>query len=466
MDSSRAPGLAAGTVIGGRYTVESLLGRGGMATVYRAIDVPLGRSVAVKVFSIDSEGTAGLGRESSEIQLLASLNHHALVTLFDANVDTGDGVDHSFLVMELVEGPTLKERIESGPIAELDVAQMVVDLAEALHVVHGNGVVHRDVKPANILLNPSVQSSIEFRAKLSDFGIAYLIDSTRLTMPGTIIGTAAYLSPEQARGVAPGSPSDIYSLGLVALEALTGARAFEGSMIESLSARLVSDPVIPGTLDAEWRALLGRMTDRDAEARPTALEVVEIARRIEREMYAATDGLGTQETQPFGAADLLEATRPIGATEALGATAALGATEALGETEALGATSALGATAALGETAAQPSGPLEPTRAFGQPTRVMPAPSEGETVVLNAPAAAEPAAGPAAASPKPSKRRVAHPRRVILAVAAVLVALTVGGFAWNSLATDGSSEVAPPALPENGGALGIHLEQLMESVTP
>jgi hypothetical protein len=450
MDSSRAPGLAAGTVIGGRYTVESLLGRGGMASVYRAIDVPLGRNVAVKVFTVDTEGAAGLGRESSEIQLLASLNHHALVTLFDANVDTGDGVDQSFLVMELVEGPTLKERIESGPIAELDVAQMVVDLAEALHVVHGNGVVHRDIKPANILLNPSVQSSIEFRAKLSDFGIAYLIDSTRLTMPGTIIGTAAYLSPEQARGVAPGSPSDIYSLGLVTLEALTGVRAFEGSMIESLSARLVSDPVIPGTLAAEWRALLGRMTDRDAEARPTALEVVETARRIEREMYAAYDGLGTQETQPFGAADLLEATRPIGATEQLGGT------EALGSTAALGATAALGSTAAL-----QPTGPLEPTRAFDQPTRVLPSPSEGETVVLNAPAA------PAlAATPERSKRRIAHPRRVMLAVAAVLLALTVGGFAWNAVAGGGSTEVAPPALPDNGGALGIHLEQLMESVTP
>ena len=461
MDSSRAPGLAAGTVIGGRYTVESLLGRGGMAAVYRATDVPLGRSVAVKVFRIDSEGTAGLGRESSEIQLLASLNHHALVTLFDASVDSGDGGDQSYLVMELVEGPTLKERIDRGSIAELDVAQMLVDLAEALHVVHGNGVVHRDVKPANILLNPSAQSAIEFRAKLSDFGIAYLIDSTRLTMPGTIIGTAAYLSPEQARGVAPGSPSDVYSLGLVTLEALTGERAFEGSMIESLSARLVSDPVIAGTLSGEWRSLLGRMTDRTPEARPTALEVVEIARRIERGMYAATDTLDQQETQPFGATELLDATRPLGATVPLGATERLGATAALGATEALDATERLGATAPLSAAESlDADAPLQPTRAFDSPTRVMPAPSDGETVVLGVPAEAT-------TTPSPKRRIARPPTRLVLAIAAVLVALTVGGLAWNAAAGGGTSDAPTPSpLPENGGALGIHLEQLMESVTP
>ena len=129
-----------------------MLGRGGMATVYRAADSGLGRKVALKVFEIETEGATGLGRESSEIQLLASLNHHALVTLFDADIDGSDEV--SYLVMELVEGSTLKDRIAAGPVFEIDVAQgMVVDLAEALGTsCTRGGVVHRDVKPANILV--------------------------------------------------------------------------------------------------------------------------------------------------------------------------------------------------------------------------------------------------------------------------------------------------------------------------
>jgi len=411
MTDSHSKTIAPGTVIGARYSVESLIGRGGMASVYRATDVPLNRSVALKVFTVDTEGAPGLGRESSEIRLLASLNHHALVTLFDATID-GEG--DSFLVMELVEGPTLKERIDAGPIAEIDVAQMVVDLAEALHVVHGNDVVHRDVKPANILLNPSALTAIEFRAKLSDFGIAHLIDSTRLTTPGTIIGTAAYLSPEQARGAAPGSPADIYSLGLVALESLTGVRAFDGTRVESISARLVSDPPIPTTLGAAWVALLGRMTHRDPEARPTALEVVELARSIERDVYAAASGV-SPSTLPLEG----DVTQPVeGATRVL---------------------------------------PV----AADDATSVLPSASDGDatTVLPGAPVAAHPESAP-------RKRPAA--RRIVLAVAAVLIAITAGAFAWGAVAGGGDPEPTPEPtpLPVNEGVLGTHLDELLESVTP
>jgi hypothetical protein len=427
MNTSRMPGITAGTVIGGRYTVESLLGRGGMASVYRATDVPLGRSVALKIFSIDTEGSEQLGRESSEIQLLASLNHHALVTLFDASNDRGEGVDQSYLVMELVDGPTLKERIDEGPVGEIDAAQMLVDLGEALHVVHSNGVVHRDVKPANILLSPSMSRLIEFRAKLSDFGIAYLIDSTRLTMPGTIIGTAAYLSPEQARGIAPGPASDIYSLGLVTLEALTTARAFEGSMIESLSARLVSDPLIPHTLGPAWGSLLARMTARDPDARPSALEVAEAAREIEREAYAASTG----------------------------DTAVIGSVGATGQTEALGATAALGQTATLGQTAA-----VDP------PTRVMSAPSNDDaTTVLPGPVDTASSAEARAESSATTTRRPLG--RILVIFAAALVALGIGGYLLSTAnAGDSASPDPVPTLPANDGELGTHLDELLESVTP
>jgi len=417
MNSSLEPG----TVVGDRYAVEALLGRGGMAAVYRATDVALGRKVALKVFSVETEG-AGLGRESTEIQLLASLNHHALVTLFDADIDgaggdgAGDGL--SYLVMELVEGATLKDRIAAAPVAEIDVAQMLVDLAEALHVVHAGGIVHRDVKPANILLNPSALRAIEFRAKLSDFGIAHLIDSTRLTMPGTIIGTAAYLSPEQARGAAPSWPADVYSLGLVALEALTGVRAFEGTMVESIAARLVSDPEIPVGLSAAWRDLLARMTDRDPGARPTALDVVESARAIERGLYA---GGGAGE---IGAGE-------IGAGE-MGAGGIGAGDDTLGDDTAVTAV----------------------TAAMDPPTKVLPADT---TTVL-------PAAAPEAA---PRAPRPALPRRILIAAGSLLAAVVVGVVIWGAVAAQAPAPRSQPGpLPTNEGVLGTHLDELLESVTP
>jgi hypothetical protein len=459
MDSPVSPGITTGTVVGGRYAVDSLLGRGGMATVYRATDTALGRNVALKLFSANEEGAAGLGRETSEIRLLASLNHHALVTLFDASVDTDATVDQPYLVMELVEGPTLKERIDSAPIAPTDVALMVSELAEALHVVHAGGVVHRDIKPANILLSTSASTAFEFRAKLSDFGIAYLIDSTRLTTPGTIIGTAAYLSPEQARGVAPGAASDIYSLGLVTLEALTGARAFPGSMVETLSARIVSDPVIPASVGLEWRSLLAAMTTREPADRPTALEVADRARGIERSLHSV---------EPTG--DV--------ATAQLGATAAMGATEALGATAALGATSTLGATAAHDATDARVIAP-EPTRvlrAEADPTELLVAPSAAPTDAravapdrsATSTATATSASTSTSTDAAPGRARRAIPRRLIAAVAAglVVIAAVVAGI---TLTTQQQQQQAPaevPTLPDNEGVLGTHLDELLESVTP
>jgi hypothetical protein len=450
MDSPVSPGITTGTVVGGRYAVDSLLGRGGMATVYRATDTALGRSVALKLFAANEEGAAGLGRETSEIRLLASLNHHALVTLFDANVDTDSTVDQPYLVMELVEGPTLKERIDSAPIAPTDVALMVSELAEALHVVHAGGVVHRDIKPANILLSTSASTAFEFRAKLSDFGIAYLIDSTRLTTPGTIIGTAAYLSPEQARGVAPGPASDIYSLGLVTLEALTGARAVPGSMVVTLSARIVSDPVIPPSVGPEWRALLAAMTTREPADRPTALEVADRARGIERSLHVVGT-TGDVETAQ------------LGATSAMGATAAMGATSALGVTSALGATSALDGTDTRVDAAPEPTRVLhveaEPTELLAAPPA---APAQTPTAASNRSAATT------ATDAAPGRARRPLPRRLIAAVvgALVVIAAVVAGI---TLTTQQQQQQAPaevPTLPANEGVLGTHLDELLESVTP
>ncbi|RUQ97543.1 serine/threonine protein kinase [Labedella endophytica] len=273
-----------GHLLGGRYRLDGLIGRGGMANVYRATDEVLDRGVAVKLFGEASDGDKHASRAAMEVRLLAALNHPSLVTLYDARVVADQD---AFLVMELVDGPTLRDRIAGGPIGRVDVAAMAGDLAEALHAVHEAGMVHRDVKPSNVLLAPSISPTREFRAKLADFGIAHLVDSARLTTPGTIMGTAAYLSPEQTRGVAPAPAGDVYSLGLVLLESFTRERAFPGNMAESLVARVQRDPTIPGDIGYAWKSLLTAMTSRTPEDRPTALEVAASARGI-----LSTEGTG------------------------------------------------------------------------------------------------------------------------------------------------------------------------------
>ena len=270
-----------GTLLDDRYLIQGLIGRGGMAAVYRAHDQMLGRTVALKLFQVGVGEPRDLRREIGEIRTLASLNHHALVTLFDASVTNTVASEHAYLVMEYVDGPTLRTRLEHGPLRADAIARMTVDLAEALHVVHARGVIHRDIKPDNVLLSPSLTPDREFRAKLADFGIALLGDTTRLTLPGTVMGTASYVSPEQARGEAAGASSDVYSLGLVLLESFTGVRAFPGTMLEAITAKLSTDPDIPDDLGDEWKSLLTAMTARDPGARPSAWEVAEAARTLD-----------------------------------------------------------------------------------------------------------------------------------------------------------------------------------------
>lgn len=265
-----------GTVLGERYELGALIGRGGMGGVYSAVDTKLGRLVAVKVFATGA--AAGDARRLAEVTLLSRLNHPNLVVLHDAYLAEPDSTDPSFIVMELVDGPSLRTELERGPLKGNDVASLATELAEALVAVHDAGVVHRDIKPANILLAPTGLPSPPFRAKLADFGIAHLVGSDRLTTVGTVIGTAAYLSPEQAQGAEPGPAADIYSLGLVLIEALTGKQVYPGSLVESVAARLHTAPTVPASLPESWRALLREMTERDPGVRPTAIETAMRAR--------------------------------------------------------------------------------------------------------------------------------------------------------------------------------------------
>ncbi|HWU47172.1 MAG TPA: serine/threonine-protein kinase [Humibacter sp.] len=304
-----------GTMLDGRYRIAQLIGRGGMAAVYRARDIQLDRSVAVKIFA---PGTAtDDARRRAEVQLLARLSHPNLVTLFDAHLAPEGSTTPSYLSMELVDGPDLRVMMDRGALPGGVTAQLTSDIAEALMCVHASGVVHRDLKPANVLLESTGLPSPRYRAKLADFGIAHLVGGERLTTTGLIVGTAAYLSPEQASGLEPGASADIYALGLVVLECLSGARAFSGTIAEVVSARLVQGPEIPATVPPAWASLIRGMTENDPAARPSAVQVALTARQIAADLHewspppvAGSPRGGTiGSTGPAGSAE--EATEPM-----------------------------------------------------------------------------------------------------------------------------------------------------------
>ncbi|WP_246468958.1 serine/threonine-protein kinase [Arthrobacter ipis] len=249
-----------------------------MSTVYTASDQNLGRDVALKLFAPQAADADELKRQEAEIRLLATLNHPSLVTLFDAGVDTRvPDQPRPFLTMELVDGQDLRSRLRHSRVPLEEVAVIGAGVADALAYVHGLGIIHRDIKPANILLI-QVRPGEPVRPKLTDFGIARIVDGTRLTATGTMVGTAAYLSPEQAMGSPLSPASDIYSLGLVLLECIKGTVEYPGSAVESAVARLHRAPEIPADLPAQWQHLLASMTALDPLERPSAADL-EVALR-------------------------------------------------------------------------------------------------------------------------------------------------------------------------------------------
>lgn len=258
-------------LLGGRYELGPVLGRGGMADVRRAHDTVLGRDVAIKVLRAGDD--VDRSRFDAEARLLARMSHENVVTVLDAGVEqiddgsAGDGVEEAWLALELVEGDTLADRYKAGPLDPQDVARTGAQVAAALAHAHGHGVVHRDVKPSNVLL-------ADDRARLTDFGIARLVDDeAALTMTGTAVGTAAYIAPEQVTGGSVTTASDVYALGLLLLEGLTGRREFPGPAVEAALARLQRGPLIPTSLPAGWPGLLAAMTAREPAERPSAAQV-------------------------------------------------------------------------------------------------------------------------------------------------------------------------------------------------
>ena len=248
-------------VLGGRYLLVSLLGHGGMSDVYRAIDQHTGNPVAVKV--VRSNDPEFARRLAQEAQVLERLQHPGLIRL----LDTGHVDDQAYLVMELVEGTTLAESLRSGPLGPGRTALIGSRLADALAYVHEEGIVHRDVKPSNIFI------AADGTASLGDFGIARLHDASTFTLTGTTLGTIAYMAPEQLEDHVVGPSADIWSLGIVLLECLTGRRVYEGLPGEIVARRLAGPVPIPADLPVPWKLILTGMLDHRPDQRLDGAQV-------------------------------------------------------------------------------------------------------------------------------------------------------------------------------------------------
>ncbi|MDX2594686.1 serine/threonine-protein kinase [Streptomyces sp. WI03-4A] len=269
-------------VLSGRYRLGARIGSGGMADVYEGLDTRLRRPVAVKVFR-PGPGPQTEENLSTEAMLLARLQHPGLVTVYDS----GHHDDRAYLVMQLVDGPSLHSLLASGPLPQPRVAALGASLAGALAYVHRADIVHRDVKPSNVLLDRAGDPH------LADFGIALLADATRHTAPDVLTGTAAYLAPEQVEGGRVGPAADVYALGLVLLECLKGTPEYRGTPLEAAVARLLRTPEVPDWIPSDLAALLRSMTAQAPESRPDAAECAQA-------LAALTPGSHPYEPLPTG----------------------------------------------------------------------------------------------------------------------------------------------------------------------
>jgi serine/threonine-protein kinase len=366
--------------VAGRYRLDSRLGAGGMSTVFMALDTVLERPVAVKLLAEHlADDEAFVARFRREALAAARLQHPNIVQVFDSGLDEPSG--RHYIVMEYVEGPSCADLIRDQGVLDVEQAVSIVrDACHGLDYAHRAGVVHRDVKPGNLLISKETGA-----AKLADFGIAKAAEHTRITQVGSVLGTAAYLSPEQATGAEATPSSDIYSLGVCAYQFLSGRLPHEYSSLTELALKQQSDrvepirahrPEVPDALDRAIRVCL----EREPEARyATAID-------MSQAMEAGFRGDQSEVTQ------VLERTGILGVGD-------VDATQAMPRTRAMD--------------------PLPPRT--------------GQMDAVRAPRRAEAAAPPRERRPAKRKGRGQGLRRlvvalaVILAVIAVILIVTSGG---------------------------------------
>src|SRR5581483_8714738 len=306
--------LVVGDLVMDRFRVLERIGSGGMGTVYRAFDERLQRQVAVK----EIRG-ADAGRVLREAQAAARLNHPGVVTLYELSAEP----DRTLLVSELVDGPTLAELAAAGVLSDRDVAELGIDVCDALAHAHERGVVHRDVKPQNVIVR--ADDAVGRRAKLADFGIAAIAGAPTLTAAGEVVGTLAYMAPEQAEGLPAGPQADTYGLALTLYECWAGTNPVAGET-PAATARAIGQPMAPlwsyrPDLPRDLASLVDACLDPDPEARPG---LAELRRGLERSVPSLAAAAPPRRRSARPARRAGSPLAAAGAVAALGATAAAG----------------------------------------------------------------------------------------------------------------------------------------------
>lgn len=265
--------------LGGRYELEAQIGNGGMAEVYRAHDRLLGRTVAVKILHSDYEtDTDFIAKFHREAKAAACMAHANIVNIYDVGID---GNDH-YIVMEYVPGATLKAKIQAeAPLGIQTVVSIAKDIADGLAHAHANNIVHCDIKPHNILM------TADNHAKIADFGIARAVTESTMTYSGSVIGSVHYFSPEQARGSGITPKSDVYSLGVVMYEMLTGHLPFVGENPVSIAMKHVEEAPLPPSnyrtgIPPMLEAIVMRAMSKDPQVRPSSFEMVQELTNVEK----------------------------------------------------------------------------------------------------------------------------------------------------------------------------------------
>ena len=248
-------------VLAGRYRLETRIAAGGTGEVWRGTDPVLGRAVAVKLLHAGyAQHAHTLDRFRAEARHAGALSHPGIAQIYDYGED-----GQPFLVMELVDGPSLADVLARGPLNAARTMDVIAQAAAALAAAHAAGLVHRDVKPANLLAGPGGQ------VKITDFGIAHAAGSAPLTRTGTLIGTPGYLAPERVAGQSATPASDLYSLGIVGYECLTGSVPYTGTPLEVALAHSTGHlPPLGPHVPPEVAALVAALTAKDPAARPAS----------------------------------------------------------------------------------------------------------------------------------------------------------------------------------------------------
>ncbi|XVU25535.1 protein kinase domain-containing protein [Actinoplanes sp. CA-054009] len=291
--------ISPGVTLGGRYRLDERIAGGGMGDVWRGTDEVLGRTVAVKILLpalLDEPGFAE--RFRGEARTMATINHPGVVDVYDYGSDQ----QLAFLVMEYVEGDALSRTLSRvGRLTPARTMALVAQAADALQAAHANGIVHRDVKPGNLLVRPNGT------LVLTDFGIARSALVGQLTVAGSVLGTASYISPEQASGAVATPASDVYALGVVAYQCLSGHRPFDGATPLEIAMKHVRDHPrpLPGDIPPAVRSIVDRAMAKDPAARwPSASAMAAIARQ-------AAASLAATAQQPASAPQPMRAAPPV-----------------------------------------------------------------------------------------------------------------------------------------------------------